>query len=461
MLTSLSSLLSGASDSGLTYGSKSSTLTWDEGDRLSKAVLGSIMFLPSAGYLDDGRRAWRENPDGSYAFYLYDDSGAYGTVPVGEYNADGVETALNIVGPDGWRERVIPDWDDNYNYGTGSNTATDDSFAFDPQGTVTERLRIDLSSYSSNETAAYLYDESAYDSWGNRLLDYDPYGTAHSFPDPEQITPTDAAGYEAQFGYQTDTATGLVLAGHRYYQPQTRRWVNRDPIGYAGGINLYEYSGNDPVNEADHNDTDFGDYANGIGDALNPVKAAKGIYELGKYLVSGHANLRALGSSGLTSLNPIDPNATDREGGARVTGDLFILAGGYGLLTQLGTLGAIGDAAADIGEATSESGLEGGADAAKTATNCFVAGTLAQMADGAAQYAICLRSFAINKCHSISASSCCRYNLFKPMAGRRMKIGKSSLHLFIRSRTFLNLNVLRANRRVRFGVYQCQLHRAA
>ncbi len=42
-----------------------------------------------------------------------------------------------------------------------------------------------------------------------------------------------------------------MLAGHRYYQPQTRRWVNRDPIGYDGGINLYEYAGNDPVNEAD------------------------------------------------------------------------------------------------------------------------------------------------------------------------------------------------------------------
>ncbi len=66
---------------------------------------------------------------------------------------------------------------------------------------------------------------------------------AQSGPGPEQIGPEDAAGYEAQFGYQTDAATGLVLAGHRYYQPQTRRWLNRDPIGYAGGMNLFEYAG--------------------------------------------------------------------------------------------------------------------------------------------------------------------------------------------------------------------------
>ena len=29
------------------------------------------------------------------------------------------------------------------------------------------------------------------------------------------------------------------------------RWLNRDPIGYDGGMNLYEYAGDDPVNEVD------------------------------------------------------------------------------------------------------------------------------------------------------------------------------------------------------------------
>ena len=42
-----------------------------------------------------------------------------------------------------------------------------------------------------------------------------------------------------------------MLQGHRYYDPATGRWLNRDPIGYAGGINLYGYVGGDPVSRAD------------------------------------------------------------------------------------------------------------------------------------------------------------------------------------------------------------------
>jgi RHS repeat-associated protein len=36
--------------------------------------------------------------------------------------------------------------------------------------------------------------------------------------------------------------------GYRYYQSQTGRWINRDPIEEAGGLNLYEFVGNDSVN---------------------------------------------------------------------------------------------------------------------------------------------------------------------------------------------------------------------
>jgi uncharacterized protein RhaS with RHS repeats len=42
-----------------------------------------------------------------------------------------------------------------------------------------------------------------------------------------------------------------VLLTHRYYDPQTGRFVTRDPIGQAGGINEYGYVGGDPVNSSD------------------------------------------------------------------------------------------------------------------------------------------------------------------------------------------------------------------
>ena len=37
----------------------------------------------------------------------------------------------------------------------------------------------------------------------------------------------------------------------RYYDPMAGRFVSRDPIGFRGGINLYNYTGSNPINRAD------------------------------------------------------------------------------------------------------------------------------------------------------------------------------------------------------------------
>ncbi len=42
---------------------------------------------------------------------------------------------------------------------------------------------------------------------------------------------------------------------HRYYDPNAGRFITRDPIGYDGGINLYAYTANNPVNDADPDGT--------------------------------------------------------------------------------------------------------------------------------------------------------------------------------------------------------------
>jgi hypothetical protein len=47
-----------------------------------------------------------------------------------------------------------------------------------------------------------------------------------------------------------------VLCGARYYDPTTGHWLSRDPIGYAGGQNLYTFCDGNPVNEADPSGTD-------------------------------------------------------------------------------------------------------------------------------------------------------------------------------------------------------------
>ena len=45
--------------------------------------------------------------------------------------------------------------------------------------------------------------------------------------------------------------TGLMMMGHRFYAPDHGRFLNRDPIGFAGGLNLFEYAGSSPVQMVD------------------------------------------------------------------------------------------------------------------------------------------------------------------------------------------------------------------
>jgi RHS repeat-associated protein len=44
---------------------------------------------------------------------------------------------------------------------------------------------------------------------------------------------------------------GLSYYGYRFYQPVMGRWLTRDPLQEAGGINLYGFVQNNPVNYFD------------------------------------------------------------------------------------------------------------------------------------------------------------------------------------------------------------------
>jgi RHS repeat-associated protein len=69
--------------------------------------------------------------------------------------------------------------------------------------------------------------------------------------------PTQATGPLAlvnPFRFSTkyhDEETGLIYYGYRFYNPSTGRWLSRDPIGHRGGLNLYGFTENNPVNQVD------------------------------------------------------------------------------------------------------------------------------------------------------------------------------------------------------------------
>ena len=57
--------------------------------------------------------------------------------------------------------------------------------------------------------------------------------------------------YGGKYGYFFDSPFKSLFAGQRWYNPKIRRWINRDPIAYAGGDNMYMYVNDNPVKYLD------------------------------------------------------------------------------------------------------------------------------------------------------------------------------------------------------------------
>ena len=89
-------------------------------------------------------------------------------------------------------------------------------------------------------TTGTVVEEIDYDAWGNVINDTNPGFQPFGFT-----------------GGLYDRDTGLIRLGARDYDPSLGRWLQKDPILFAGGeTSLYGYAGNDPVNFIDPKGTD-------------------------------------------------------------------------------------------------------------------------------------------------------------------------------------------------------------
>jgi len=79
----------------------------------------------------------------------------------------------------------------------------------------------------------------------------DRVGTSPLFPWGQEPADTGFIVRYRMAGQEYDQETGLYHMGARYYDPMLGRWLSEDPAGIAGGLNLYSYVGNDPVNGRD------------------------------------------------------------------------------------------------------------------------------------------------------------------------------------------------------------------
>ena len=73
---------------------------------------------------------------------------------------------------------------------------------------------------------------------------YDPYGNAFSV--------SDSVGNVYRFSSKEQHLnSGMYYYGYRFYAPSLHRWMNRDPIGERGGVNLYGFVGDTPTSSVD------------------------------------------------------------------------------------------------------------------------------------------------------------------------------------------------------------------
>jgi uncharacterized protein RhaS with RHS repeats len=84
---------------------------------------------------------------------------------------------------------------------------------------------------------------------------------------------------------------------HRYFDPAVGRYISADPIGQLGGMNVYTYGGDDPVNRADPTGLDTAIISNGRTSG-NPF---------------GHSGLAFTGRGTFSQGNDTDPGSSTTD----------------------------------------------------------------------------------------------------------------------------------------------------
>jgi RHS repeat-associated protein len=179
---------------------KGNTLTFDVENRMT-AYASTL----TAGYNGDDLRAWKQTASGR-VYFLYDDED-----PIIELDASGNVLAVNTSSDNGLVSR--------------RSGGTSVFYQFDQQGNTVTRLDASQNTLSS--------------------FTFDGYGVGTA------TGPTDPFGYNSQSGYYTDLETGLHSPSYRYYDSGAGRFLNRDPIDYDGGVNVYGYLNNNPFGDDD------------------------------------------------------------------------------------------------------------------------------------------------------------------------------------------------------------------
>ena len=94
-----------------------------------------------------------------------------------------------------------------------------------------------------------------YTAFGERVWSNGTVGTRHQYAGAwgYDTMPEFASGMSPHFGGEPGAEVPFVHVGHRWYDPASGRFLQRDPIGIRGGLNIHSYSANSPTIFVDPN----------------------------------------------------------------------------------------------------------------------------------------------------------------------------------------------------------------
>ncbi len=315
--------------------------TYDINDHLSAYTVSGQAQVTTATTSDGLRMSRTQGSNSTY--YVYD-----GGAPVVELSSSGSLVAFNSFGVNGLISRE-----------SGVGTSAKHFYAFDPQGTPSAILDGAGNTLAATDTAAY----------GNLIY------AGNTSGDPY-------AGFGGQWGYYSDSGMGFELLGERYYDPNTGRFINRDPAGSAGGTNLYEYADDNPTGESDPSGLAPGEDSDN--DPNDPANYSPPSSWGGSWLQDGQNGGTLLVNSapfqaGSKQRSDISNDVTTIPGVGTIYGAIVAatgcdyIAGTVASPAQrvFGALGAI----SELGDMIKPLGRCAGG-------SCFVAGTPVEMADG-------------------------------------------------------------------------------
>ena len=207
--------LTSNSNGGYTYDSNGNTLTdatgrsftWNFENRLTQAVVpGTNGGTTTFKYDPFGRRIQKSGPRGT-TNYLYD----------GQDLLEEVDSSGNVMA--------------RYTDGRG----IDQPLSMLRGSTNAYYLSDGIRSITSlSNSAGALANTYTYDSFGKLTA------STGTLTNPFQFT-----------GRDFDQETGTYYYRHRYYDPQTGRFMSEDPVTFLGGNNFYAYVLNDPTDLVD------------------------------------------------------------------------------------------------------------------------------------------------------------------------------------------------------------------